>query len=54
MSDYPIRPEKLARCIGIVAGLIFMLRESPGGTIAQPFLDRAIEVLDRLKMELSQ
>ena len=46
-------PENLARCIGTVDGLIFLLREAPGGTLAQPFLDRAIEVLEKLKRELS-
>ena len=46
-------PENLARCIGTVDGLLFMLREAPSGTIAQAFVDRAIEVLERLKKDLS-
>lgn len=47
-------PENLARCIGTVDGLIFVLREAPSGTIAQAFIDRAIEVLEKLKKELAQ
>jgi hypothetical protein len=54
MSAYHMRPENLARCIGTVDGLLFMLREAPGGTIAQSFVDRAIEVLEKLKRELAQ
>jgi hypothetical protein len=53
-SDYPIRPENLARCIGTVDGLLFLLREAPSGTLAQSFVDRAIEVLERLKKDLAQ
>ena len=54
MSAYHMRPENLARCIGTVDGLIFMLREAPSGTLAQPFVERAIEVLDQLKRDLAQ
>ena len=53
-SDHHMRPENLARCIGTVDGLIFMLREAPSGTLAQPFVERAIEVLDQLKRDLAQ
>ena len=54
MSAYHMRPENLARCIGTVEGLIFMLRAAPSGTLAQPFVERAIEVLDQLKRDLAQ
>jgi hypothetical protein len=52
--DSKMSSENLARCIGTVDGLIFLLREIPSGTIAQPFVERAIRVLERLKQELTQ